>query len=306
MSRPVEGFLIVDKPGGITSHDVVARIRKRLHRNAKVGHAGTLDPMATGVLIICVGQATRLAEWVTNENKRYQAEITLGIETATYDALGDIVAEKPVTIAQRDVEVALNLFRGTVVQRPPAFSAIKVDGERLYKLARRGEEVEAPERTITIESLQLLSCDLPRVSIDVMCSKGTYIRSIAHDLGVALGTGGHLSGLRRLSSGRFKIEDAHPLDEILTAIEEKTIESWVLPLADGVHEMARLMVDPGVAAELRFGRPWHLNDRGLEPTTVDRHRDGMLARAHDDADRLVAVVEFRKASWWPVKVFTPR
>src|SRR5581483_1904093 len=179
-THPLDGFLVVDKPAGLTSHDVVARVRRAVG-GGKVGHAGTLDPFATGVLVVCLGAATRLAEWATAADKRYEAEVTLGVETDTYDLTGTVVETRSVAGLDRAaIEQALTHFVGDVEQRPPPFSAIQVGGRRVYELARRGEAVELAPRRVTIHRLDIVGWEPPRLTLDVTCSKGTYVRSLAH------------------------------------------------------------------------------------------------------------------------------
>ncbi len=189
-----DGILIIDKPSGLTSHDVVNRVR-RATKIRQVGHAGTLDPMATGVLVVCLGQATRVSEYLLGHDKAYRATIRLGIETNTYDADGEIVATHDVNVDRAEVERALAQFVGEIQQVPPMYSAIKRDGQKLYELARQGIEIERAARSVIIHSIELRDYQAPDATIDVRCSAGTYIRSIAHDLGAALGTGGHLIDL---------------------------------------------------------------------------------------------------------------
>ena len=211
------GFLNIDKPAGMTSHDVVARIRRGL-RVKKVGHAGTLDPMATGVLIVCVGTATRLSEYVMQSTKRYRARVRLGVTTDTYDADGEILAQTDAShISREDVERVLAPFVGDIAQVPPMYSAIKQGGRKLYKMARAGETVERAPRAVSIHRLEVSEWALPEFTLDVTCSAGTYIRSLAYDLGAALGVGAHLAGLERTASGVFTLDNTVSLAELLAA-----------------------------------------------------------------------------------------
>lgn len=211
------GFLVVDKPAGWTSHDVVARLRRMLGQR-RIGHAGTLDPAATGVLPIAVGAATRVVEYLAAATKAYVAEVTFGVETDSYDADGVVVALSDVSaLSLADVTAALNRFRGTFAQLPPMHSARKVGGRRLYELARRGEEIEREARDVTIGTLTLLDWSPPAATLFVDCSKGTYIRTLAHDLGRELGLGAHLSDLVRVRSGPFALCNAWTLDELAKA-----------------------------------------------------------------------------------------
>lgn len=212
------GFLNIDKPKGMTSHDVVAQIRRWLKERGyiiKVGHAGTLDPLATGVLIICLGAATRLSDYVMHQKKLYRAQIHLGIATDTYDAEGAIIAEQTVHhITLTGIKTALASFIGSFEQMPPMYSAIKQRGRKLYELARAGQYVARQPRAVVIDEIIVEDWSNPILTIDVRCSAGTYVRSLAHDLGEKLDVGGHLSGLRRLASGKFRIENAISLETL--------------------------------------------------------------------------------------------
>jgi len=211
--RPVfeEGtLLLVDKPLTWTSFDVVAKLRG-ITRCRKIGHAGTLDPMATGLLLLCTGKATKQIETLQGQAKTYEATLQLGAVTASYDAEADPIDLKPFAhLAAQDLEQALVAFRGEIMQRPPLFSAVKVDGQRAYKLARRGEDTELPARPVTIYALELLGYDVAsgRALLRVECSKGTYIRSLAHDIGQVLGCGAYLAGLVRTQIGPYRLVDA--------------------------------------------------------------------------------------------------
>ena len=241
----LNGLLVVDKPGRTlppaapqtgerlwSSHDVVARVR-RLSGQRRIGHTGTLDPLASGVLVLCLGTATRLVEYYQGETKRYYAEVVLGAATDTYDAEGRVTATAPVPpLTVERVEAALAALAGEQWQEPPAYSAIKQEGEALYTKARRGEAVTAPARRVTFHRLHLLELHLPdRLRLDVVCSAGAYIRSLAHDLGRALGTLGYVDVLRRTAAGAFTLEDAYSL----AAIEEYARRG----------ELDRLLLPPG-------------------------------------------------------------
>ena len=213
MSGPT-GLLHIDKPGGLTSHDVVNRVR-RIAGQRRVGHAGTLDPLATGSLLLCLGTATRLIEYLVGRAKVYVAAVRLGQTTDSYDADGEIVRERPFTAVTRAaIETAFPHFQGDIQQLPPMYSAVKKDGRRLYELARQGIEVERSLRAVTIYELELLDWQPPDLIIRVACSSGTYIRSLAHDLGEWLGCGGHITALRRTAVGQFPVSEAIPLDEL--------------------------------------------------------------------------------------------
>jgi tRNA pseudouridine55 synthase len=208
------GLVVVDKPGGITSHDVVARVR-RLAGTRKVGHAGTLDPMATGVLVLGLNRATRLLGHLTLTDKRYTATVRLGATTTTDDAEGEVVETRPTDgLSEADVRSALRSFLGEIDQVPSSVSAIKVAGKRAYARVREGEAVDLPSRRVTVHAVDVTALDLPSLEIDVRCSSGTYIRAIARDLGSALGVGGHLTALRRTAVGPFTVADARTLDAL--------------------------------------------------------------------------------------------
>jgi tRNA pseudouridine55 synthase len=283
---------VVDKPAGLTSHDVVARVRHAVG-GGKVGHAGTLDPFATGVLVVCLGRATRLAEWASAADKRYRAEIVLGVETDTYDLTGQVLATVPVDLESDQVEAALARFVGETDQRPPAYSAIQVGGRRLYDMARRGEAVEVEPRRVTIQRLDLIDWSPPRLTVDLSCSKGTYVRSLAHDLGAALGTGAHLGALRRLASGDVAIEQAGPLDEAVAAIRAGQGAAMLRDLDTAVSWMPRIEADADALTRLQHGQPI---DAGPPMT------DGTLGRAYGADGQLAAVAERRVGQWWPTKV----
>ncbi|MBX7268415.1 tRNA pseudouridine(55) synthase TruB [Micromonospora sp. Llam7] len=230
MSR--DGLIVVDKPGGITSHDVVARIR-RLAGTRRVGHGGTLDPMATGVLVLGVGRATRLLTYVIGADKSYTATIRLGQATVTDDAEGDVIATTPAgTLTDEAIRAALTALTGELDQVPSAVSAIKINGRRAYKRVRDGEAVDLPARRVTVSRLDVLALrrdqpDVVDVDVDVSCSTGTYIRAVARDAGLSLGVGGHLTALRRTAVGGFTLAEATTLDEL----EQRAPEVVGLPLA---------------------------------------------------------------------------
>lgn len=283
MDRPTRdaGLLILDKPTGPTSHDVVDRIR-RISGLRRVGHTGTLDPMASGVLVLCLGRATRLAEYFGGHDKRYKAVVRLGIETETYDAAGKVVNSLPVTVGREAIESALASFRGRIMQRPPAYSAIRIAGRRAHQCAREGRKVELEPRTVEFFRLELEQCAPPEFRLDVHCTSGTYIRSLAHDLGASLGCGAHLASLRRTACGPFRIDQATALESLETDPEwrrhllpaETGLVNW--PVLELTHEEARL---------LRTGRGVPFRE-GARPEPGDER----LYRAQLTTNGLVAVV----------------
>ncbi len=207
-----EGILLIDKPTGCTSHDVVDRVRRKLHIR-KVGHAGTLDPNATGLLIILVGRATKVSQYLMSLDKVYEGTLTLGEVTDSYDSEGEVTEVRPVPdLTEDEVREVLAGFSGDQYQLPPMFSAKKVEGVPLYKLARKGKVIEREPRFIRISGIELIEMNLPEVRFRVACSKGTYVRTLAFDIGEKIGCGAHLSALSRLASDRFRIEDATPLE----------------------------------------------------------------------------------------------
>ena len=222
------GILLIDKPGDWTSNDVVQKLRGILHER-RVGHAGTLDPMATGLLTVFVGRATRAVEFAETDAKHYRAGLRLGITTDTQDVTGRILSQREAEVSSAELERVLFRFQGEISQTPPMYSAVKVNGERLYKLARRGETVERAERRITIHSLELLGQEGNDWILDIRCSKGTYIRTLCHDIGEMLGCGGCMSALRRTEAGCFTVEQAHTLEETARAAADGHVDKLLLP-----------------------------------------------------------------------------
>lgn len=294
--REASGFLNVHKPEGPTSHDVVDRIRR--HTGVRrVGHGGTLDPLATGVLVICLGKATRLAEFVMGSPKEYRAVVELGRSTDTYDRTGQATEEHdPSSVTREQVEAALARFRGKVLQAPPPFSALKKGGVPLYRLARAGKPLQPEPREVEIARLDLVAWDPPRLMLEVTCSAGTYVRSLAHDLGQALGCGAHLVDLVRLRSGRFRLEEAVPLEALLAA-GPQAWRQWLLPLETAVEHLPQVDLDAEEVRRLAQGQP--VLARGSLPT-----QPGDLARGHGPEGRLVALLRLSPAgpSWLPYKV----
>ncbi len=236
--KEMEGVLLVDKPKGLTSHDVVYRLRRKLQMK-KIGHAGTLDPMATGVLVMLIGKATRISQYLMSVDKIYEGEATLGVVTDSQDAEGEIMETRPVPeLTEAQVREVMKTFLGDQYQTPPMHSAIKIGGVKLYQLARQGQEVEREPRFIRVVSFDLLSFALPKLTFDLHCTKGTYVRTVAHDLGQKLGCGAHLSALRRTGSGQFKIAQCLPLDEI-EKLSLPEIEKRLIPVYEAAPRVAQ-------------------------------------------------------------------
>ena len=257
MDTALDGVLVVNKPAGWTSHDVVARARVLLGVS-KVGHTGTLDPAATGVLLLCLGKATRIAEYLVNADKEYRAVLRLGVATDTQDATGAVVARTAGALPDRaSIEVVAGRFVGRHRQVPPMYSAVKVQGVPLYKAARAGRTVDRPARAYTIHSLQILSVTPTPptldVTFDVVCSKGTYVRTLCADIGEALGVGGHLAALERRRVGRFGIEEALTLDDLAALAERETVGTRLHSLAAALDGVPVLTIDPIAADGVRHG-----------------------------------------------------
>lgn len=236
--KEMEGVLLVDKPSGMTSHDVVYHLRRKLQMK-KIGHAGTLDPMATGLLVMLIGKATRISQYLISVDKVYEGEATLGVVTDSQDAQGEVMETRvvpPLTEAQ--VRETMKGFLGDQYQMPPMHSAIKIGGVPLYKMARKGEEIEREPRFIRIASFELNSFALPKLTFTVHCTKGTYVRTIAHDLGHKLGCGAHLSALRRTGSGKFNISQCLPLEKI-EALSLPEIEKRLIPVYEAAPPVAQ-------------------------------------------------------------------
>ena len=253
--RPVDGWLVIDKPAGVGSTQAVGKARWAFGAQ-KAGHAGTLDPLATGVLAVAFGEATKTIPYVMDSLKAYRFTIRWGVATATDDAEGAPVATSETRPAAEAVRAALPGFEGEIMQVPPAFSAVKVAGERAYAMARDGEAVELAARPIRVESLRLLATpDRDHAELEMVCGKGGYVRSVARDLGERLGCLGHVSALRRIWSGPFEEADAVAFEEIDALREAGALEARLLPVAAGLHDVPSLAVSADAAAALRQGRP---------------------------------------------------
>ena len=248
----MNGILLVDKPEGWTSHDVVGKLRSVLHEK-RIGHSGTLDPMATGLLVVFVGRATRAVEFAEADSKEYLAGLRLGVSTDTQDTTGKVLSETDSIPTETELLHILPEFTGTISQLPPMYSAIKVNGKKLYELARRGETVERKPREITIHALELLYSDGRDSLLRVACSKGTYVRTLCHDIGSALGCGGCMSRLRRTKAGTFSVDDAHTVDEIQALSDAGRISEILLPVDRLFAGHDSLIVDPSEERKLRCG-----------------------------------------------------
>lgn len=290
----VSGVLVVDKPIGLTSHDVVQIIRRGTGIR-RAGHTGTLDPRASGVLVVLIGPAVRLSEYVAASDKRYQATIRLGSSTDTYDSEGSVTETKAwENITEEEFNRVLQKFVGEIEQVPPPYSAVKVKGKKAYDLAREGEEVELTPRIIQVYHLEVLEWAPPEVVIDVYCSSGTYVRSLANDLGKELGCGAHLIGLRRTKSGKFTLRDAIPLRKLQEAFETGTWYRYLIPAAEALAEWPMVELDADQVELVRHGHriPGEPNEKGW-------------ARGVSQQGDLVALLEYdpETREWQPRKVF---
>jgi tRNA pseudouridine55 synthase len=288
MQRRWDGIILIDKHEGETSFDVVRHVKHAL-RVRKVGHAGTLDPFATGLLIILLGEGTKLSQYVMAGEKTYRARLGLGVETDTFDPTGHVVQTRTVPALKPEFvhEKALQ-FVGEIEQVPPAFSAVKYKGKRAYKLARKGIEVELPKRKVTIRSIAITSMELPDLTMEVACSSGTYIRSLAADLGRRLGTGAHLKALRRLASEPFSVEEAIDLRDVSdTRLAEK-----IVPLGRAVAHLQGTQIDARLAQKIRGGyQPdWRELSEGLD---ADGRQAGPLKLLN--GNDLVAILEVHRS-----------
>lgn len=291
----LEGVVVLDKPKGLVSMRAVEQVR-RITKVRRAGHAGTLDPMATGVLPICLGRATKIASLLLGEDKEYYATARLGVETDTYDLDGQVICENdvPESLTAELIEEHLAALRGTITQRPPAFSAIRVGGERLYDKARRGENVEAPEREVVVHELELLSFSLPDVSLRVRCGKGTYIRSLAADLGKMLGPGACLAELRRTRVGCLSSDRSHTPDGLAELARQGKLETALVSMADALGHLPSVILDHEDLQRVRTGQPVE----GETPLPK-----ASWVRLLDDEGRLFALAEPIKGRLQPRKVF---
>ena len=251
----MNGIVIVDKPEGWTSQDVVSKLRGVL-RTKRIGHGGTLDPMATGVLPVFVGRATRGVEFFEHAEKTYEATLRLGITTDTEDITGTVLTEKPVSVTEEQLEAVLTRFRGEIQQIPPMYSAIKINGQKLYDLARKGKEVERKPRTVTIFEMTLLDFSGNSARIRVRCSKGTYIRTLCKDIGKTLGCGGCMESLRRIAAGAYTIEEAIPLVQLIAHTDP---ESCLRPVDTLFTSFAPVTLTPKQSLRCRNGNAFSID-----------------------------------------------
>lgn len=294
----MDGILNINKPTGMTSHDVVAKIRKLL-KQKRVGHAGTLDPAASGVLPICIGQATRVAEYLSESGKAYSAEIVFGIVTDTYDSEGTILRTSSTEeLSLQQVEEAILHFTGPQLQMPPRYSAIKLQGQPAYKRVRAGEEISLEPRPIVIYQLNILDWHPPRLTVAIECSKGTYIRSLAYDLGEYLKCGAYLDKLVRTRSGPFILSDSISLEQLADAIASGTLEAHLYPPDKALQDYPAIVLDDPTAGNVRHGHAFNYAEQ-------PEHEFAQLARVYDGAGHFLAIAAWdaEQALWQPKKVF---
>lgn len=303
------GILNINKPEDWTSQDVVAKLRGRLHIR-RVGHTGTLDPMATGVLPVCFGKATRIIEYYDDDFKTYEAEMKLGMVTDTLDITGTVLETKPVDVSEEDVIQTIDSFRGWITQIPPKYSALKVNGKPLYKYAREGVEVEIKSRKIYVEDIQPVEVNLRenRILFRVTCSKGTYIRTICDDIGKKLGCGGTMTSLQRTQSGCFRVEDARTLPEILEMTDEE-LERCVIPMDETLVHLGRIELKSMESV------PFYYNGREIDTGYVNvlaspavpeamqkESRLGDKYRVYDQEGKFLGISSLRENTLYPEKV----
>ena len=298
VKNAISGVLVVDKPVGMTSHDVVQAIRNGTGLR-RAGHTGTLDPRASGVLVILVGPAVRLSEYVSASDKRYQAIIRMGGKTDTFDADGKFTQDdRPINVTEQQFEDVLKTFVGEIEQTPPPYSAVKVQGRKAYEMARAGEEVELAPRKINVYHLEVLEWAPPEIVLDVHCSSGTYVRSLANDLGKELGCGAYLVGLRRTKSGRFTLREATPLRKLQEAFVTGSWYQYLIPAAEALAEWTAVELSPDQVEEVKHGHR----------VKASPEAQPGLVRGVSMAGELIAIMDLTSAEdgspeWQPKKVF---
>jgi tRNA pseudouridine55 synthase len=299
LKNAISGVLVIDKPIGMTSHDVVNAVRFGTGIR-RAGHTGTLDPRASGVLVLLVGPAVRLSEYVSASDKRYQAIMRMGASTDTFDADGRFTQQTttPFDVTEAKFEETLKQFVGEIEQTPPPYSAVKVRGRLAYDMARKGEEVELAPRKINVYHLEVLEWAPPEVVVDVHCSSGTYVRSLANDMGNALGCGGYLVGLRRTKSGRFSLRDAIPLRKLQEAFRAGMWYQYLIPAAEALGDWPDIELDPDMVENVKHGHR-------IPANPADKPGINNLVRGVSMAGELVALMELDPATseWQPKKVF---
>ena len=292
-----QGIIVIRKEKGFTSHDVVAKLRGILHMK-KIGHTGTLDPDAVGVLPVALGKGTKLVDLITDKEKTYEAVLHLGITTDTQDMSGTVLEEKPVNATEEKVRETIAGFVGEQLQIPPMYSALKINGKKLYELAREGKTVERKARPVCFYQIEVLDIQLPVVQIRVTCSKGTYIRTLCHDIGQKLGCGGCVEQLLRTRVGRFSLEESHTLSEVEQAVSEGTVCKWIYPVENVLAEYPKIQADSYGDRLLQNGNP-------LSENLVDeQHKEGWV-RMYASNGNFTGIFQWdeKKKKYYPVKMF---
>ena len=294
-----DGVINVYKEPGYTSHDVVAKMRGIL-KQKKIGHTGTLDPAAEGVLPVCLGKGTKLCDMLTDKTKTYEAVLLLGRETDTQDTTGQTLSEAPVSVTEEDVREAVLSFVGEYDQIPPMYSALKVDGKKLYELARAGKEVERQARAVTIHEISILSIDLPRVTMSVTCSKGTYIRTLCYDIGRKLGCGGCMEHLTRTRVDRFEVKDSLTLAQIEALRDEDRLQEHIVPVDGMFSDYPALTVSEECDRLVHNGNQFYPSED--QPET---YRTADMVRVYDSAGHFIGIYEYDGEKRWfkPRKIF---
>ena len=292
-----QGIIVIRKEKGFTSHDVVAKLRGILHMK-KIGHTGTLDPDAVGVLPVALGKGTKLVDLITDKEKTYEAVLRLGITTDTQDMSGTVLEENPVNATEQQVRETIAGFVGEQLQIPPMYSALKINGKKLYELAREGKTVERKARPVCFYQIEVLDIQLPVVRIRVACSKGTYIRTLCHDIGQKLGCGGCMEQLLRTRVGRFSLEESHTLSEVEQAVADGTVCKWIYPVENVLAEYPKIQADPYGDRLLQNGNP-------LSENLVDeQHKEGWV-RMYASNGNFTGIFQWdeKKKKYYPVKMF---
>lgn len=298
------GIINVYKEAGYTSHDVVAKLRG-ICGQKKIGHTGTLDPDAVGVLPVCLGSGTKLCDMLTDRSKEYVAVLRLGVVTDTQDLSGEILEERPVNVSFQEVEKAVFSFKGDSMQIPPMYSALKVNGKKLYELARQGKEVERAARPVTIYELELIKAEPPEYTIRVVCSKGTYIRTLCHDIGQLLGCGAAMASLKRTRVGRFGIEDAYKLSELQKLKEEGKLGEKICPVDEMFTELSGLTVREEGWKSLVNGNPIKRTDLQQEKDNKREITDQEEFRIYSHKNNFFGIYRYeaKRGLFLPVKLF---
>jgi tRNA pseudouridine55 synthase len=296
----INGILNIYKEKGYTSHDVVAKLRKILHQK-KIGHTGTLDPEAEGILPICLGKGTKVSSLLTDTDKTYEATLTLGISTDTQDHTGAIIEEHKVNVSEDEVNQAVMNFLGSYEQTPPMYSALKINGKKLYELAREGIEIERKTRTVSIYAIEILEMNLPNVKLRVKCSKGTYIRTLCYDIGKQLGCGGHMSSLLRTQVGIFDIEDSLKLQEVEDKVKDNTIDGVLYKIEDLFDVYKSITVKEAYHTQLYNGNKLKSDHLIINKDLMDQQ----CYRIYDKNKQFIGLFQYNKDedNIKPVKMF---